>query len=302
MVSMPARLRIAALRASGQKRFYDSADALHRRLPRHQRASKRKPPRWLQRTSAVRRHDVDGFPCYTIGPRAGAGDLQVLHLHGGGFVEEIEPHHWRFAAELVRRLRCTVTLPIYPLVPRYSHTTILPMVQAAYERLLRETPPQRRILSGDSAGGALALAIAQKLRERGEPQPERIVLISPWLDVLLDDPMSVLLDDYDPMLGITGLREAGRMYAEGADPHDPRISPRYADLAGLGPFSLFIGARDVLLPDARRFARRATEAGIDIDYRERRGMFHNWVMEKIPEGREELNHLERILRRPPADR
>ncbi|WP_243770218.1 alpha/beta hydrolase fold domain-containing protein [Amycolatopsis acidicola] len=205
---------------------------------------------------------------------------QLPRVHGGGFVEEIEPHHWRYAAELADRLGCTVTLPLYPLVPRYSHTTILPMVQATYD----------------------ALAIAQRLRERGEPQPERILLISPWLDVLVDDPMSVLLDDYDPMLGITGLREAGRTYSEGADPHDPLISPLYAELSGLGPFSLFIGARDVLLPDARRFAQHATEAGIDIDYRERRAMFHNWVMEKIPEGREELDHLERILRRPPAGR
>jgi acetyl esterase/lipase len=302
VVSTRAKVRLTALRASGSKRFYDNADVLHRRLPWHQRASKRRPPRWLRRRYSVEPHDIDGFPCYTVQSRGNAEGPHVLHLHGGGFVEEIEPHHWRYAAELADRLGCTVTLPLYPLVPRYSHTTILPMVQTAYDKLLRDVPPHRQVLSGDSAGAALALAIVQRVRERGEPQPERVLLISPWLDVLVDDPMSELLDDYDPMLGITGLREAGRMYAEGADPHDPLISPLYADLAGLGPFSLFIGARDVLLPDARRFAQRATDAGIDIDYRERRGMFHNWVMEKIPEGREELDHLERILRRPPAER
>lgn len=301
MVSIQARLRIAALQATGQKKFYDDVDTLHRQLPRRQRPSMRRPPRWLLRNYPVERTDIDGFACYTVRPRVHADGPHVLHAHGGGFVEEIEPHHWRFAAQLADRLACTVTLPLYPLVPRYSHTTILPMVQAAYDKLLRDIPPNRQILSGDSAGASLALAVAQKLRERGEPQPARVMLISPWLDVLLDDPLSTLLDDYDPMLGITGLREAGKMYSEGADPHDPMISPLYADLSGLGPFSLFIGARDVLLPDARRFAQRATDAGIDIDYRERRGLFHNWVMEKIPEGREELDHIERILRRPPRE-
>jgi acetyl esterase/lipase len=90
------------------------------------------------------------------------------------------------------------------------------------------------------------------------------------------------------------------MYAEGTDPHDPRISPLHADLTGLGPFSLFIGTRDLLLPDARRFTARAREAGISVDHGEYPGMFHNWVMQNIPEGREAMNHIERILRRPPG--
>jgi acetyl esterase/lipase len=102
------------------------------------------------------------------------------------------------------------------------------------------------------------------------------------------------------MLGIAGLREAGRMYAEGTDPRDPRVSPIHADLTGLAPITLFIGTRDVLLPDARRFAARAEEAGVELDYREYPGMFHNWLMQAIPEGREAMNHVERLLRRPPV--
>ncbi|RZQ65952.1 alpha/beta hydrolase [Amycolatopsis suaedae] len=296
MVSVQARLRMATLRATGQKRFYDDARALHSRLPRHQRPSMARPPRQVRRACAVDHHDVHGFPCYTLRPRDGepAGP-HVLHLHGGGYVEQIQKHHWQYAADLVARLGCAVTLPIYPLVPHHDHTATLPMVQRAYDQL----PGDRRVISGDSAGGGLALAIAQELRDRDRPQPERLLLYSPWLDITLEDPISVILDEHDPMLGITGLREAGRMYAEGTDPHDPRLSPLYADLTGLGPFSVFIGTRDVLLPDARRFATRATDAGIAIDYHEYPGMFHNWLMHPIPEGREAMNHVERILRRPP---
>lgn len=134
----------------------------------------------------------------------------------------------------------------------------------------------------------------------GRPQPERLVLYSPWLDVLLEDPVSELLDETDPMLGIAGLREAGRMYAEGADPRDPLVSPVHADLTGLAPITLFIGTRDVLLPDARRFVEHAGEAGVELDYREYPGMFRNWLMQAIPEGREAMTHLERLLRRRPV--
>ncbi|MEV6898744.1 alpha/beta hydrolase [Amycolatopsis sp. NPDC051372] len=296
MVSTKAQLYVAYLRATGQKRFYDDARTLHRRLHRHQKPSMAKPPRGIRRRCDVERREVEGFACWTLRPRDGRVDgPHVLHLHGGGYVEEIESHHWRFAAELVTRLGCAVTLPIYPLVPRHDHTDTLPMVQAAYDLVADDR--ERHVLSGDSAGAALALAIAQRLRDEGRAQPDRLVLISPWLDVGLEDPISLVLDEHDPMLGITGLREAGRMYADGADPHDPRISPLYADLTGLGPFSLFIGTRDLLLPDARRFAAQARDAGADVDFHEYRGMFHNWVMQNIPEGRETLNHLERILRR-----
>jgi acetyl esterase/lipase len=303
VVSTRAWLKMAMLRATRAKRFYEDAGTLHRHLHRHQRPAQRRPPRSVKRRCAVERQDVHGFACYTLRPRRGpAGELHVMHLHGGGYVEEIEKQHWRYAADLVRRLGCAVTLPIYPLTPHFDHTATIPMVTEAYERIVGDQPPERRVISGDSAGGALALAVAQDLRAQGRPQPERLVLFSPWLDVCLDDPLSLLLDEHDPMLGIAGLREAGRMYAEGTDPRDPRISPLYADLTGLGPFSVFIGTRDLLLPDARRLAARAADAGIDVDYGEYPGMFHDWVMQPVPEGREAMNHLERILRRPPVCR
>ncbi|MBE1493775.1 acetyl esterase/lipase [Amycolatopsis lexingtonensis] len=299
MVSVQAKVRMALLRASGQKRFYDNASALHHRLPRHQKPSMARPPRKIRRQCAVERREVNGFPCFTFRPRGGASsDLHVLHLHGGGFVEQVEKHHWQYAADLVSRLGCAVTLPVYPLVPHHDHTATIPMVQAAYDGI----DAGRVVVSGDSAGGALALAIAQDLRAAGRPQPERLVLYSPWLDVLLADPVSELLDETDPMLGIAGLREAGRMYAEGSTPHDPRVSPIHADLSGLAPITLFIGTRDVLLPDCRRFRDRAREAGTDLDYREYPGMFHNWLMQAIPEGREAMNHVERLLRRPVSAR
>lgn len=297
MTSARAKLYIAYLLMSRQKAFYANAHTLHRRLRSHQRPAQRRPPRRFGHE--VEHAEVDGFPMWTVLPH-GRIRRHVFHVHGGGYVEEIEGHHWHFAGELADRLGAAVTLPIYPLVPRHGHTETLPMVQHSYDQVLAEAGAETTVLSGDSAGGALALAIAQRLRADGRPQPVRTLLFSPWLDVTLPDPMSELLDEHDPMLGLAGLREAGQMYAEGGDPADPRISPLHADPAGLGPLSLFIGTRDVLLPDARRFATEAEEAGVPVDYYEHPGMFHNWVMQPIPEGREAMNHVERILRRPPG--
>ncbi|WP_158895208.1 alpha/beta hydrolase fold domain-containing protein [Amycolatopsis anabasis] len=303
MTSLRARLIIGLLRVSGQKRFYADVATMHRKLPAHQRASKARPPRWLRRNYRIEQTEVHGFPCYTLRPPGPLRqDLHLLHLHGGAYVEQIERHHWNFAGHVIDRLGCAVTLPIYPLAPRFDHTKTVPMVEAVYERVLDGCPPEHRIISGDSAGAGLALAVAQRLRADRRPQPARLVLFSPWLDVTMEDPVSALIDERDPMLGVPGLREAGRMYADQADPHDPEISPINADFTGLGPFSVFIGTRDLLLPQARWLKREVEEAGKALDYVEYPGMFHNWMMQPIPEGREALDQLERILRRPPPRR
>lgn len=164
-----------------------------------------------------------------------------MHLHGGGFVEEIERHHWNFAVQLVESLDCSVVLPIYPLVPAADHSVIVPLIDAVYRETMTEVPPEHRVVSGDSAGGALTMALAQ----REHPQPGRLLPLSPWLDMTLSDPLSRTLDPADPMLGVVGLQEAGRLFAADDDPADPEISPARADLTGLGPMLVLVGTRDV---------------------------------------------------------
>lgn len=296
MTSLRAAATIGLMRLTNQKKFYTDVDTMHRKIPSHQRASKAIPPRRLTKRYTVRKDRIRGFDCFTISNPADSSGPHFLHLHGGGYVEEIERHHWRFAERLVRDLGATVTLPIYPLAPRYDHTDTLPMVETAYDFVVEQCGPDRLIVSGDSAGGGLTLAIAQRLRARGQPQPAQLMTFSPWMDVTLPDPLSEWIDPYDPMLGVEGLREAGRLYANGADHTDPEISPDYADLRGLAPLNVFIGTRDVLLPESRRLRDNAAAAGIDVHYAEYPGMFHNWIMMPIPEADTAMHEVENRVR------
>ncbi|WP_231644910.1 alpha/beta hydrolase fold domain-containing protein [Sciscionella sediminilitoris] len=234
---------------------------------------------------------VDGFLAYTVRPDDNRHGPHIVHLHGGAYVEEIEPHHWRFAARLAHEHGCWVTLPIYPLAPRYESSTILPMVERSYHAVLRTYAPRKVFLAGDSAGAALALAVAQRLRATGGPQPQRLLLFSPWLDITLPDPLSERIEPSDPLLAVAGLREAGRLYTGNGDRTDPEISPEYAHLPGLAPMSVFIGTRDILLPEARRLIAAAQRDGIDVDYFEQRGMFHNWLMQPIPEAESPMSRI-----------
>lgn len=292
VTSIQGRLMIASLWLRRNKKFYADPKSMRDHLSVHQDPRRARPPGWLTRRFGVERVDIDGHPTFTITPRSAVpGALHVFHMHGGGFVESPEPHHWRFAARIAERLGCRYTMPMYPLAPQHAHPEITGMVESAYTRVMTTTPPNRRLVFGDSAGGTLALTLTRHLRERGQDQPAAIALFSPWIDLATDDPDSLRIDPVDPELGVIGLRQAGHWYAAGRALYDPDISPAFADIAGSPPISVFIGHRDILLPDARRIAELGQRAGVRVDLHEYRGMFHNWIMKNIPEASDAIEQL-----------
>ncbi|NKY88131.1 alpha/beta hydrolase [Nocardia veterana] len=298
MTSLRARAVIARMRYLRRKRFYADPAVMRAALAEHQSPKRSQPPRHMIDRFDVLRRTVDGHPCYTIAPRGGpTSPRHIVHLHGGGFVEAPEPHHWRFAARMVRRLGCTYTMPMYPLAPDHDHRTIVAMVERAYTRATDAVAPPDRIVFGDSAGGTLALTLARQLRGEGRPQPAALALFSPWIDLATDDPLSPALDDRDPELGVAGLRQAGRWYAGERALDDPRISPAFADLHGSPPIIVFIGHRDLLLPDARRIAELGAAAEVPVELHEYPGMPHNWIMKNIPEARRATDELVEFLDR-----
>ncbi len=110
---------------------------------------------------------------------------------------------------------------------------------------------------GDSAGGGLALALAQKLKKDGMTQPQQIILLSPWLDVTMTNPEFKDREAGDPMLDIEGSQMAGKAYAGRLNTKNYLVSPMYGDLTGLAKISLFTSGKDMLIADVRKFRGHA---------------------------------------------
>ncbi|MCY1214215.1 alpha/beta hydrolase fold protein [compost metagenome] len=286
MPSLQCQMWRLALRLVRRKRRFASAQALHDEIRRRRIAGRAYPSRRLRARHAVSEERIAGMEVYTVQPRSGPAHgkaRHILYLHGGGYVFDIVSQHWDFVGKLVDALGCAVTVPVYPLAPEHTHRDVFAAMVPLWQALQQRYPGADLTVMGDSAGGGMALALAQVLRDSGQALPRRLVLMSPFLDATGDNPGIDALEPFDPMLSRPGGIECGRVYA-GADPVTlPQVSPMRGVLRGLPPTTLFIGTHDILLPDCRKFRQMADEQGLALRYHEGEGMFHVWMLLPMPE-------------------
>ncbi|WP_329414294.1 alpha/beta hydrolase [Nocardia vinacea] len=284
--SWQTRAITALLAARGQKQMLGSAEGIHAALEKRDRRVKAvRPPAFLRKAATVTRDDLDGWPVFRVTPTAGSTDVSVVFLHGGGFFAEIVRPHWSFVRELGAAIPAEVVVPIYPLIPHSSAADMVATTAAILARTIEQRGSGKTVVMGNSAGGLLALAAAHVLRDQGGPQLSRVVLISAWLDATLSDPALPELEQVDPLHQRPGMAEIARLYADGLDLRDPRVSPLFGAIEGLPPMTIFSGTHEMILPDARTLTRRAEAAGVPVDYHEGLGLPHNYALMPSPEGR-----------------
>lgn len=233
---------------------------------------------------AVEVRDI-GFPSHVLEPRRRAATRTLYYVHGGGFMAPTDPFHVRYATRLAGALGARVVLPDYPLAPEHtwkdSHDALVADAASWAEQ------PGGIVLAGDSAGGGLALALAQSMRDRGLTPATHLVMHAPWVDLTTSTPETVDFDKDDPWLFLGKVQAYAEWWAGGADDlARPEVSPGLGDLGGLPRGLMLYGTRDLLAPGCRLLRRRAAEAGWDLTAVEEAGLLHVYgLMPFIPEAR-----------------
>jgi acetyl esterase/lipase len=259
--------------------------ALRAGPPTHQ------PPASLGwRTDVVAGVSPDGWPLYEVRPRGGRSAADLLFLHGGAYFREMRDWHWRFVERLVRAVKVTVLVPIYPLAPVGTADSIVPAVVGLARDVLR-TPGRPVFLAGDSAGAGMALAVAQELATSDQRRLAGLLLISPWVDVACDDPGLAVRAPLDPWLQAPGLRAAGDAYRGSLRPDHPWVSPIHGDLRALPPLLVLSGTDDILTADAHRLATAVSTTGGELELVEAPRMIHDYALHPTPEGRAARAHI-----------
>jgi acetyl esterase/lipase len=186
-----------------------------------------------------------------------------------------------WAAHLSRQAACRVVLPEYRLAPEHPHPAAIEDALAVLSALLGETAPASLVLSGDSAGGGLALAALLALRDDGRsPElPAGCILLSPWLDLSSDRVARPGLVRRDVLLSPGWLDACSRAYASPANWSDPSVSPLFAAPKGLPPLLIQAGSDELLAPDAEHLAASASAAGVDVTYTRWPRMWHDFALQ-----------------------
>ncbi|MBV7266020.1 alpha/beta hydrolase fold domain-containing protein [Erythrobacter ani] len=213
----------------------------------------------------------------TLHPKAGPGAWHMIYFHGGGFILPMFKEHWPLVAAMVERLGLSVTVPLYEVVPESSHELQDDLADEVFAKLAGSHDPSRIILNGDSAGGHMALSLALRLARAGGPQPGKLALFAPWLDLTMADEAIRAVEPHDIMLKIGTLRSCGEMFAGDRDPGSAECSPLYSskeDLALLPPTRIWTGRHDLFIVDSRTFTGKLRDAGIDAKLYEYEGAPH----------------------------
>jgi acetyl esterase/lipase len=232
-----------------------------------------------------------GRPAEWIRPEtsepAGTAGAAIVHFHGGGYVLGSPATTRPITAGLARHTGLPVLVPDYRLAPESPFPAAIDDAVAVYHWLVEQgCEPGRVVVSGDSAGGGIALALLITLRDRGLPLPAGAIGISPFVDLTLSSPSIDANEGKDPQVTRPFLASAVQHYlAGGEDPKTPLASPVFADLSGLPPILLQVGGDELLLDDSLRLAASAEGAGVDVTVERWDGLMHVWhqMAPRLPE-------------------
>lgn len=203
----------------------------------------------------------------------------ILHCHGGGYSTGSSIYARTLTMKLAMATGMEILSFDYRLAPEYPAPAALEDALKAWDHLMHLGYGARDvILTGDSAGGNLALTLIMKLMEQNRLLPRGMVLMSPWTDLTSSGESFQEKKDIDPVLNEAYINKMIRAYAGDRDLTDPYLSPLFADFRGFPPTYIQVGTNEILYSDSMRLFQKMREAGVTVKMDTFEGMWHVFQM------------------------
>jgi monoterpene epsilon-lactone hydrolase len=198
--------------------------------------------------------EIAGLPVLDLPGRA---EGVVVFLHAGGYIAGSATSSFALSRRLAEITGRRVVSVDYRLAPEHPFPAARDDVLAVHRALVEET--SRVAFVAASAGGGIALHALMEIRDRGEPLPRAVSLLSPFTDLTQRGSSYEWNSSIDPSLTLAGLAAGARAYAA---PHPADLRPSPTNLRGIPPIQIQAGSREILLSDALDLA--AAAAGADV--------------------------------------
>jgi triacylglycerol lipase len=183
------------------------------------------PPKFLPFLfgETVQHTTYDGMSVVQITPAHPSGDY-VVAIHGGAFIFPPSIFHWFDYTHMAFQTGATIEVPIYPLLQQGGTAgAVVPEMAGLISMEIAQHGASNVSVYGDSAGGTLALAADEDMVANNETVPASMVLLSPWLNVALNNPNIAFV--HDPLLPVAPGQQIGEEWAGGLPENDPSGEP-----------------------------------------------------------------------------
>lgn len=205
----------------------------------------------------------------------------VLYLHGGAFLACGVNTHGRLVESLSKFADSPMFVVNYRMLPKHSISEALDDCYDAYKWLrLTGYAPEHIVLAGDSAGGYLSLALAQRLlAEGGEDEvPAAMVTLSPLFEIDnagREQHPNIDSDAMFPPHAFEALVEIIERASKACDKNNDDVyEPLDHIEPGLPRTLIHVSGSEVLLNDARKAARMLAAEGVPVEVRVWPGQMH----------------------------
>jgi acetyl esterase/lipase len=293
MVSWQAHLASIVLRRTFKPRLAEASCVAEMRALLNSRIGFMLPAD-IRVTKAI----LGGTPGEWVEPRIGSTDRTLLYVHGGGYVACSARTHRPISSAFAQQ-GFRVFVPNYRLAPEHPFPAGLMDVIAVY-RALHATADHgsRMVIAGDSAGAGLALATMLALRDDNDTLPVAAALFSPFVNLAENGGSRQINERRCALFRRKSLARFRDLYLGDSDPRLPLASPLFADLRGLPPLLIHVGADETLLDDGSCLAQRARNSGVQVEFSVWPVVPHAWPLfhHLIPEGRQSLVSAGKFLR------
>ncbi|GEM_PF-288286 len=258
-------------------------------------AGEREPSFDLSKTDAeVREYRLNDLKYYCINENSDYENV-FFFIHGGYYAFDAGSSHFAFVNEVATQSRTMVVFPSYALTPSYTVSDSFNDMLSLFRKIREENQGKKIVLSGDSAGGGYALAVAEKL---SDAQPDELILLSPWVDTSMSNPDLLSYEDRDPSLTMAMSLVTGAAWRGDLSPTDPLVSPLYGDVSDLKNVTIFVGTRELFYPDIVLLYDKLTERCVpNVKWIEGENQNHVYPLDATIEGKEAVAKILEIIKR-----
>ena len=206
----------------------------------------------------------------------------IFYFHGGAYINGPIFFHYRFIEKILKEKEVCIVFPIYPRLPDNNSEECYKKVEKLFLDFISKNDVDEMVLMGDSAGGGIALGLAQLIKNKVDYYKngkQKIVLLCPWLDVSTDNKSIVKIKN-DYQLSQVWLKKLGKLWCNNTK--KAPASPLFGDV-DCGEISLFTGTREILYPDCLLLKQKIESCGLKVNFNQYENMAHCFMLMPIPE-------------------